>query len=396
MSLGVTVDRWDKAGWVFLLIFVIADFFSISAAQIAAAGMGVCWIGRWAALKQKPDFSSLLWPVAAFVAASLVSAALSLDPAESFKDSKDLLHLFILFAAYDQFRRVFWKADLVLRVAAGAGAVAAMVGLAQAVRRGVDIYDRISGFHGMYMTYAGLLMLAFIFDVGVLIFSFRGKKDAWIPPALALIAAALLLSLTRSAWIGAAVGGTALAIARKPVAAAVIPILAAVAIVLSPAPVKDRIVSMADMENESNRERLLVWCAGLKIIADHPVFGVGQNAFPLVYPDYRAEDVNEPNISHLHNNFLELAAERGLVGLAAWIWLWGAVLWAAARAWMTGAGGGEKTALAASAAGIIAFLAAGMFEYNFGDSEIQMMFYMTLAMASAAAGRTRDRAADLA
>lgn len=389
-------DGWDKAGWVFLLIFVIADFFSISVAQMAAAGMGVCWIGRWAALKQKPDFSPLSWPVAAFVAASLISAALSLDPAESFKDSKDLLHLFILFAAHDQFRRAPLRTGAVLRAAAGAGAAAAVVGLAQAARRGVDIYDRISGFHDMYMTYAGLLTLAFIFGAGALIFSFRGKKDAWIPPALALVAAALLLSLTRSAWIGSAVGLTALAIARKPVAAAVIPILAALAFVLSPAPVKDRVASMADMQNESNRERLLVWGAGLKIIADHPVFGVGQNAFPLVYPEYRAENVNEPNISHLHNNFLELAAERGLVGMAAWIWLWGAALWGAGRAWRECFGGDERAALAASSAGVIAFLVAGMFEYNFGDSEIQMMFYMTLAMAVAAAERARSRAADLA
>jgi len=174
---------------------------------------------------------------------------------------------------------------------------------------------------------------------------------------------------------------------RKPLALVVIPVVAALAFVLSPPQVKDRIASVADPSNETNRERLLLWAAGLRIVSDYPVFGVGQNSFPLVYPEYRAPDVKEPNISHLHNNFIELAAERGLVGLFVWLWLWGAGLWVMMATWkkLRDDDGDRKAAVCAGAGAVVAFLAAGFFEYNFGDSEIQMLMYFTLAAGTAAA-----------
>ena len=96
--------NWEKAGWVFLFIFAASDLFSISIAQIAAAGMGVAWMGKWIKSGQSPDLSSLQWPLAAFVASSLIAAIFSLNPAESIRDSKDLLHIIIFFAALDLFR----------------------------------------------------------------------------------------------------------------------------------------------------------------------------------------------------------------------------------------------------------------------------------------------------
>lgn len=400
VSAASVSDKWEKTGWVFLLIFAASDFFSISLAQISAAGMGICWAGAWAASRRRPDTSPLIYPAAAFAVSSLVSAALSLDMVESVKDSKDLLHLFIILAAYDQFRRSPWKIGVAFRVMIAAGGAVAVAGFAQAARRGIEINDRISGFHDMYMTYAGLLMLSMIVAGAALIFDFRKWKDSWIPAALLAMTVAVLLSLTRNAWIGAFAGAAALIAMRKPLALTVIPILAALAFAVSPPKVQDRITSMANPADESNRERVLLWGAGLKIIADYPVFGVGQNSFPLVYPMYRAEGVKEPNISHLHNNFLELAAERGLVGLSMWIWLWGTALWFIGKALaLPKNDDSAKAALAASLASIVAFLSAGLFEYNFGDSEIQMMFYFLLAAGVAAARKPLEfaekRGADL-
>jgi len=384
MSREEAVQKWEKAGWAFLLIFAASDFFSISIAQIAAAGMGVCWAGRHVAEGRRPDMSPLFRPVVVFIIVSLIAAFHSLDVIESIKDSKDLLHFFILFSAYDLLRRSFWKTGVVFRVIAAAGGLVAVVGLVKALRRGVDIYNRISGFQDIYMTFAGLLMLAIVLGAAFALFDFRKWRDGWALAAIAFMAAAVLLSLTRNAWIGVFAGVAALAFLRKPIALVALPLVAIAALVLSPPEIHNRIASVTDPNNESNRERLLVWGAGLRIIADYPVFGVGQNSFPLVYPKYRAKNVKEPHISHLHNNFLELAAERGLVGLAAWIWLWGAALWVTAKAWRSAEDDKEvKTALAACMGGVVAFLAAGLFEYNFGDSEIQMMFYFILAAGMA-------------
>ena len=383
---------WEKAGWIFLLIFAASDMVSISVAQISVVGMTACWVGRWVCSKTQPEFSPLFWPMVAFAITSILAALFSLDPSESIKDSKDLVHIFIFFAAYDLFTQDSTRVGFASRIVVAMGAVTAIVGLSQAITNGIDLTHRISGFNDIYMTYAGLLMLASILGFAVTLFSFKKWNDAWIPIAIALMAVAVLLSLTRNAWIGLFAGCVVLLAMRKAWLLAVIPVVMAVAIALSPINVKERVYSIFDFGNSTNKERILLWGSGLKIVADNPVTGVGQNSFPLVYPQYRSPDVTEPQISHLHNNFLQIAAERGLLGLAAWLSIWITALWVMISAWIRSkdTSANHKTGLALGIAGVVAFLSAGMFEYNFGDSEIQMLYHLVLSMGMAAAYHCKD------
>ena len=56
------------------------------------------------------------------------------------------------------------------------------------------------------------------------------------------------------------------------------------------------------------------------MIAARPLTGVGPNMVEQRYADYRGDDaVNKIN-PHLHNNPLQIAAERGLPALAIWLW----------------------------------------------------------------------------
>ncbi|VAX21509.1 hypothetical protein MNBD_NITROSPINAE02-2122 [hydrothermal vent metagenome] len=380
-------SRWTRAGFIFLGIFAVADFLSISVAQIAAAGLVVCWVGQWVSTKTKPDFTPLKWPITAFVVASILAALFSLDVMESIRDSKDLLHIAIFFAAYDLFRRDQGKAGLIFRLMAASAGLIAAVGVAEVAIKGLHIHHRITGFQDIWMTYAGLLMLAIVVTCSLIMFTFTKWRDSWLVVFLALMAVAMILSLTRNAWIGAMAGVAIVAVMRKPISLAIIPALSVVVFLLSPAGVQDRITSMVDLQDDSNRERLLLWRAGAKIWADYPVFGVGQNSFPLVYPQYRDPGVLEPEISHLHNNFLEIGVERGIIGFLAWLSIWCVALFVMVKAWMKR--GDDKMvemALVASIGSVTAFLAAGMFEYNFGDSEIQMLVYFILAIGLAASG----------
>src|SRR4029450_3262840 len=101
------------------------------------------------------------------------------------------------------------------------------------------------------------------------------------------------------------------------------------------------------------------------------------------YESYRVkypEAVNPVN-PHLHNNPIQIAAERGLPAVALWLWFVAAAgisHWRLLRA---------KVAPAVAAAGFaagIAMLAAGMFEYNFGDSEFLMLFLGLITLPFAA------------
>ena len=67
------------------------------------------------------------------------------------------------------------------------------------------------------------------------------------------------------------------------------------------------------------------------MVLDKPVFGQGPGMILAVYPRYRWPEAPNPRQPHLHNNLLEVAAERGLPGLAFFLW-WAVAALAAALA----------------------------------------------------------------
>ena len=89
-----------------------------------------------------------------------------------------------------------------------------------------------------------------------------------------------------------------------------------------------------------------------------------------IYPQYRGPDAVLQTPLHLHNVVLQIAAERGLQALALWIWFICAVIAGAASMFRRAPRQGLVPFLSAMAnASVVALLAAGMAEHNFGDSE---------------------------
>jgi len=132
------------------------------------------------------------------------------------------------------------------------------------------------------------------------------------------------------------------------------------------------------------------------MIADHPLMGVGPDQIKVVYAKYRDPLAVEPVNFHLHNVPVQIAAERGLPALATWIAFIATLMVGLIKRLKIP----EARLTAATAlASIVAMLAAGQFEYNFGDSEFLMLFLvlMTLpyaATAGATAAANATRAAD--
>jgi putative inorganic carbon (HCO3(-)) transporter len=92
----------------------------------------------------------------------------------------------------------------------------------------------------------------------------------------------------------------------------------------------------------------------------------------------------------MHNNLLQVASESGIPGLIFWLWLMGRLAWDALRCYryakvrqLSREEESGKEALVASSAALSAWIAlmiAGMFEYNFGDSEV-LTFFLFIASA---------------
>ena len=374
-----TAPRLERATVVLLLCFVASLQISIAAANILLALMMVCWAAQIAQEKTVPAVPSFFWPLAAYAGVTLVISAFSLDPRTSFVDDKQLV-LFIIVPAVYQIARGD-RAALVVDVIVSVGAASAAYGI---IQYGLLHYDNLGrrpeGAMSHYMTYSGLLMLVICGAAARLLFGRRGRMwPALVMPALVV---ALALTLGRSAWIGASVA-LALLLALKDLKLTVLlPVFIAILFAVAPNTVSKRVMSIFDPQEPTNQDRLAMIEIGARIIHDHPLTGVGPNMIPRVYEQYRPDyAINKVN-PHLHNVPLQIAAERGLPALAVWLWFIGSLLVAHARLFRRQT---DRVPAAAALAAVAAMLAAGLFEYNFGDSEFLMLFLVLVTLPFAAA-----------
>jgi O-antigen ligase len=207
-------------------------------------------------------------------------------------------------------------------------------------------------------------------------------------PALAV---GLAVTFTRNAWIGALTAIGTLAALRDRRLLLALPIAAGLFLAVAPDALRSRAWSTFDLDDPSNRDRVAMWTIGRRIVADHPVFGVGPDMVKNVYAEYRPAVYVNPTNPHLHNVPIQIAAERGLPALAAWIWF---IAVALRDHWRQLRHGAVKAVAAAGFAAVIAMLAAGLFEYNFGDSEFLMLLLGLMALPFAAAhGESHPREA---
>ncbi|MDP7662048.1 MAG: O-antigen ligase family protein, partial [Nitrospinota bacterium] len=139
---------------------------------------------------------------------------------------------------------------------------------------------------------------------------------------------------------------------------------------------------LGDINDKTAIERIYMWKSGLRMIRDHPLFGLGPDSIKPAYPRYADPRALKKESGHLHNNFIHIGAERGLPALAAWIWIWAAYFVATVRRLGPAREGASETRIriVGSLAAISGFLFAGLFEYNFGDSEVVMLAYFIMAL----------------
>ena len=83
----------------------------------------------------------------------------------------------------------------------------------------------------------------------------------------------------------------------------------------------------------------------------------------------------------MHNNFIQVASDTGILGVTAWLGIWFCffrLLCHKATALKRNIF--ERWAIFGSSAAVLAFLAAGLFETNFYDSEVAMLLYFIMAL----------------
>jgi Lipid A core - O-antigen ligase and related enzymes len=312
-----------------------------------------------------PSFHILYFPLALYGLDSTISAFVAPRQIHSFGEGALWGKMLLFPTALILLRNVPRSRHTVLRMVLVFGALASSMGLAQYVTGGGfrDLEHRITGPASHVMTLSGLLLPVALTYIVLWIYDARN---------LALIAGgvvtnlALLITFTRSAWLGWIVAIVVLLVLKWPKALAWAVPVAILAISFAPLPLFSRVISSFDTRQSSNLDRIRMAEAGLEIVKDYPVFGVGPANVKEAYPLYRKHDAPRFRIPHLHNNVIQLLAERGVLALVAYLMLQWLFLRECIRAW-----GGPATKYAEIGVVVaVGLAAAGLFEFNFGDTEV--------------------------
>jgi O-antigen ligase len=278
------------------------------------------------------------------VGAGLLSSLLAIDPARSVNDMTVLLvGAALLFAVMDVGRRpedvllVVAGAVAGLALAAGHGLVQQVTGDFQAFAAGADrsSVGRIQGAFGHPNAYGAFLALLMPV-AGALAWTRGAGRGLRLlgGVALALAVPAVALSYSRGA-IGAVVVGTLvwLAFARPRAALLIAGVVAVLAATLAPAVVTQRFESSSS-DVPLRRD---IWNAAIDIYAQHPIAGAGLTNFSRAYESLPAvvpggsqrRLLHETQVlvpPHAQNLYLNLLAEQGIMGLAAFLVFGGALL----------------------------------------------------------------------
>jgi O-antigen ligase len=399
VNAGLAADA--AAGWLgparsFLLFALVFGLLaSISVTQIALGALAV-----WVVLARRAGVIPalripLLGPIVAFVVWTAVAALASERPLDSLLTARNALNLAALFVVVN----VLSEPALVRRFAtwllAGLGLLALVALVQVAACPGPEATGllrkctRARGFYSIYMTLGGVLAVLLTSALPRLL---RLQRDmAWLAPAWLFGLGALALTYVRGAWIGFAAGALAAlaGLGRRGLVGLLALLVLGVALLVGLPRVRDRLTTIGTMSDDTTRDRMAMLEAGQRLVRERPLTGVGPGQIKHVYPKIATPEAMRRSTSHLHNSPLQIAAERGVPGLAAWLWIFVAFLLrggAALRALPAHAAGDRALALGALAA-VVAFLVAGLFEYNFGDTEV-LLLTLTLMAWPFALGRT--------
>lgn len=110
---------------------------------------------------------------------------------------------------------------------------------------------------------------------------------------------------------------------KKTTAFGAAALIAAIIILNFNNPISQRFYATFNLTEGSNAQRIAIWKEALEIFKNNPLFGIGIGNYAVeknILADYR-----DP--SNAHNLYLDIAAETGILGLAAWLILIFGTIW---------------------------------------------------------------------
>jgi O-antigen ligase len=258
---------------------------------------------------------------------------------------------------------------------------------------------RAAGLYGHYTTYAEALQLIASLALGLFIAlkSKGGWRGVLLLVAVIGLGGALLLTVTRASWLAFLLSAFVIVLAgtrRRTaliLAACALPVVLAGMFVLQ----QQRSVSFYDQNDQSITWRETVWREGFDLLRSRPrhlLVGVGMDSIKSHWREWGLFDNGRLPVGHMHSTPLQLAVERGIPALFFWIALivlYAALLVRLARSEQVD-DQVERGIVFGAFGGLVGFVASGMVHYNFGDSEVVMIFYFIMGLSLVVERRSRE------
>jgi O-antigen ligase len=370
----------------------VSILFSISLSQILLGSAIVLLL----ASGEKRHFPPIQLPLCLFLLLTMLAVAFSADPIAGLVQIRKFFVFGMALAVASTYRtlsHVWWTV-------AGWGlvaAISALRGMWQFVQRyreahqtGSDYYEfyldsRVTGLASHWMTFGGELMIVLLMLAALVLFARNTTFRMLAGLVLPVLGLALILGLTRGIFLAGVPAGLLYLLWNwKRWNIALVPVAGLALFWASPPHVKERVRSVIQPHgmDDSNQRRITLTRTGLAMIRAHPWLGLGPEQVGPQFLQYVPADIPRPLpkgwYGHLHNVYLQYAAERGIPALMVMLWILAKIMIHLHRAAIHLRPSPAAWVLYGAVAAEIGVLAEGFFEYNLGDSEVLTMFLVAV------------------
>jgi len=376
---------------VFLILFVFWSPISITGTQAAVSFAVLFWLFKMFLMK-KFDLvrNPLNIPIAAFLVVAAIGVITAIDLKHSLKGYMTLSWIFIFFLTVNnvrdvtQFKKLMGILVLIITIAGA-------YGIFQHFTR-IDFFGNVkylqktlarsNGFFDSPQTFGNYMLLAFPTVIGLSFYTNKVREKCWLQLSSLIILAAIIFSYVRGVWLGLIGGLIFMSILRsRKFLLSVVGTIMAVILLLAALPslkFTRRVMETFKSERPVG-DRIYLLEGSLNIIRDYPITGVGWEGFRKVYPRYKLPETGKVGCN-AHNNFLDVAVDSGLLGLGIFLWFLVTIYKVGFHIFKKLEEKYLKGVVWGFLGSFTAFLIAGLSQYNFGDSEVVMLFYFLLGM----------------
>lgn len=401
-------ESFRRIGFYFLAAYFCSTTFTHALSQIFFAGALLFFLLDWGMNRKfswKPQNELFTIFILLFVGWSVLSALLGPSPLKSLVTTREeWLFLMIPVAAWalvDDKRR-----QTALRIFAVSAGVMSVYAVIQHFA-GEHFYHgerlspspgggwRAAGTFSHYLTFGNYYAMASAFFLSIAGGAGIRKDKILFYSAFALSAVATLLTFSYGPILALLFGIILYMIlwGRKNyrLLLALTGVVALITVVLAPK-LLSRFLHTVEVETVGiyPGSRQAIWRTAMKMIPEHPLFGVGQGNFLKEYEQYRAPGTDKA-FSHAHNDILNIAAYAGIPAALFYLGFWVTML--AMMVKMIRRAPPEETELKGIGVGCfifsLVFLVTSLYEASFTDEEVRLILMAVWGLFLAAENRLK-------